>query len=147
MDYFPITETKTLELVNFCAQQSMHRMHLENLDIRVRAFEYAFDSMMLRLECMIYAGEKRSCHKTVEFKRPATWVDALQIHAESKGFMCGGGIVSLLLYWCFLGRKPRYVTETKEVEFWARELFPGVRADRRPQCVIAEWLPGGDWSR
>lgn len=137
MDFYT-QKTKVLEAVLFMAQRVFERRELAKMDCRFELLEGIMDQLALQLRVRIFAGETRGTVKTVEFKRPATWVDALQLHAESKGFLCGGGLIGLLLYWFFIGRQVRYVTETASATFKARELFPEVRS-RGDKCVIADW--------
>lgn len=136
---------KVLQAIPFVQTRVLSHRDMLQMSASFQFLEGEMDRMALQLRAHVYGGETRVRTKTVEicFVRPKTWVDALQLHLELKGFLCGGGLIGLLLYWWFLDRKVEYATETKSetVTFKARELFPELKGDRSwgHKCVIADW--------
>jgi hypothetical protein len=131
-------KSKVLEAIPFVSTHILQRYELEKCGAKFEFLESIMGSMALRLSAYIYGGETRETVKTVEMKEPRSWVDALQISARSKGWLCGGGLIGILLYWWFLDREPQWKTNTATVRFKARELFPTIQ-DRGHKCVIADW--------
>jgi len=133
--------SRVLKLVDFRESYHLEREGLRNIPCRYDVYiDDVMGHMAMALSARIFGGDpvKREFAVEFEFKHPATWVDALQLRLESKGRFYGGGLLGLILYWWFLNRTVKMVTErqVKVITVTAQELFPKLTAEPGQDRIV-----------
>lgn len=132
--------TKTLELVKHCVRTTIDERELMmSRNMGIDLFERHTGQMAIQLSERVYASAwKVQVVEGPVIRVPATWVDMLQLRVK----YCSTAWMFFLwpLIWLFFHKRVVQYRETKypDIEFKARELFPQIAFDGRPNWVIHE---------